>query len=68
MKITDKQRIDFVQRHMTWVKVFGGTKEPFLVCQGFKLNRLAYRIIKARGRTWRQAVDKAIKAFQKGNK
>jgi hypothetical protein len=62
MKITDKQRIDFVQRHRCIIRWFYLTG-IWAICIDIN-GKLG--IVKAR--TWRQAVDKAIKVFQKGSK
>lgn len=67
MRITDKQRIDFVQRHAALLNQSGifkkiGKEWGCLVCLP---NRFT---INVSAPTWRQAVDKASKAYMRGKK
>lgn len=65
MKITDKQRIDFVQRHGMSVDKYS---HAWLAQRGFVNERGYKQRAYAFGRSWRQAVDKAIKAYMGGKK
>lgn len=62
MKITDKQRIDFVQREGSDIINRG----MFYKDQQWQVGYSGFS--RWRGKTWRQAVDKAIKAYMGGKK
>lgn len=63
MKITDKQRIDFVQRHNTTVSP-NWAMLPYGAGISYKGSWSTGK--DGYGYSWRQAVDKAIKAYMEG--
>lgn len=63
MKITDKQRIDFVQRHGVMTHY---CKHEKRIGKQWSCLVMSTMIVITEGRTWRQAVDKAIKAYMEG--
>lgn len=65
--ITDKQRVDFVQRHKLRIDEPQGPGDRWKTYVDDEADP-QYLTITLGGHTWRQAVDKAIRAYQKGSK
>lgn len=67
MKITDKQRISYIQRHRLEVRLHWATGNWHVWQHEMGMPRSEDKII-GTGISWLQAVDKAIKAYMGGKK